>query len=99
MPEAAAGVALFRFEDLCARPLAAGDYLRIAHEFHTIILADVPVLDATRRNEAKRLINLVDTLYDNRVRLIVSAAAEPIHAMARQRRCGDASSSRALRRG
>ena len=77
VPEAAGEVAFFRFEELCGRPLAGSDYLRLAREFHTIILADVPVLDQTRRNEAKRLINLVDTLYDNHVRIVVSAAAEP----------------------
>jgi cell division protein ZapE len=77
VPEAARGVARFSFGDLCSRPLGAGDYLKIAAAFHTIILADVPVLSPAERNEAKRLINLVDSLYDKRVRLIVSAAAEP----------------------
>jgi cell division protein ZapE len=77
VPEAADGVARFSFDDLCAQPLGAGDYLRIADTFHTIILADVPVLAPTRRNEVKRLINLIDTLYDRHVRLIVSAEAEP----------------------
>lgn len=75
--EAAAGVARFTFEELCARPLGAGDYLKIAEAFHTLILSDVPVLQPERRNEAKRLINLIDTLYDRHVRLVVSAAAEP----------------------
>ena len=77
VPEAADGVARFSFEDLCARPLAAGDYLKIAAAFHTVVLADVPVLGADARNEAKRLINLIDSLYDKGVRLVVSAAAEP----------------------
>jgi cell division protein ZapE len=77
VPEAADGVARFSFEELCARPLGAGDYLKIAATFHTLIVDRIPVLDAARRNEAKRLINLVDTLYDARVRLIVSAEAEP----------------------
>lgn len=77
VPEASGGVARFAFSDLCSRPLGAGDYLKIAAAFHTVILADVPVLHSSERNEAKRLINLVDTLYDSRVRLIVSAAAEP----------------------
>src|SRR5262249_19702747 len=77
VPEAADGVARFSFEELCSRPLAAGDYLKIAELFHTIVLADIPVLAAARRNEVKRLILLVDTLYAKHVRLIVSAAAEP----------------------
>jgi cell division protein ZapE len=77
VPRAAGGVARFSFDDLCGRPLAAADYLKIAAAFHTVLVDDVPVLDASRRNEAKRLILLIDTLYDKRVRLIVSAAAEP----------------------
>ena len=77
IPEAAAGVAKFAFEDLCSKPLGSGDYLRIVDAFHTIILADVPVLTHARRNEAKRLIKLIDTLYDKTVRFVVSAEAEP----------------------
>ena len=77
VPEAAAGIAKFEFEDLCSKPLGSGDYLKIADAFHTIILADVPVLNPARRDEAKRLIKLIDTLYDKDIRLIVSAEAEP----------------------
>lgn len=75
--EAAEGVAFVSFADLCSKPLGALDYLAIAEGFHTIILADVPVLDRDRRAEARRFITLVDTLYDQHICLIVSAAAEP----------------------
>jgi cell division protein ZapE len=77
VPMASMGVARFSFRDLCERPLGALDYLHIAHAFHTVILEEIPVLAPDQRNEARRLINLVDTLYDNRVCLIASAAAEP----------------------
>ena len=77
VPKAAMGVARFAFEDLCSQPLAASDFLKIAHEFHTIILDRVPVLDFARRNEAKRFIILVDTLYDHAVKLLASAEAQP----------------------
>jgi cell division protein ZapE len=77
VPLAAHGVARFSFADLCAQPLAAADYLKIAHEFHTIILDRIPVMDFARRNEARRLIMLIDTLYDQRVKLVASAEAEP----------------------
>jgi cell division protein ZapE len=77
VPQAAMGVARFSFDDLCAQPLGAGDYLKIAHEFHTIILDRIPVMDYSRRNEAKRFIILVDTLYDNAVKLLASAQAQP----------------------
>jgi cell division protein ZapE len=77
VPCAAMGVARFSFGDLCGEPLAAADYLRIAHEFHTVVLDRIPVMDHDRRNEAKRFIILIDTLYDNAVKLVASAAAEP----------------------
>ena len=77
VPRAAMGVARFSFHDLCEQPLAAADYLRIAHEYHTIILDHIPVMTFDNRNAAKRFIILIDTLYDMNVKLIASAAAEP----------------------
>ena len=77
VPRAAMGVARFAFHDLCEQPLAASDYLRIAREYHTIILDHVPVMTFDNRNAAKRFINLIDTLYDINVKLIASAEAEP----------------------
>ena len=77
VPRASMGVARFSFHDLCEQPLAAADYLKIAHEFHTVLLDHIPVMDYDRRNEAKRFIILIDTLYDNAVKLVASAEAEP----------------------
>jgi len=77
VPRAAMGVARFTFHDLCERPLAAADYLRIAHEYHAIVLDRIPVMNFETRNAAKRFIILIDTLYDLNVKLIASAAAEP----------------------
>jgi cell division protein ZapE len=77
VPQAARGVARFTFHQLCGLPLGASDYLRIAHEFHTVLVDHIPVMDHGQRNEAKRFIILIDTLYDHAVKLVSSAEAEP----------------------
>jgi len=75
--EAAGGVARFTFSELCEKPLAAADYLAIAERYHTVIIENIPVMQIQHRNEAKRFINLIDTLYDQRVKVVASAQAEP----------------------
>jgi cell division protein ZapE len=74
---AAMGVARFSFHELCEAPLGAADYLRIAHEYHSVVLDRIPVMNFDSRNAAKRFIILIDTLYDMNVKLVASAAAEP----------------------
>ena len=65
------------FADLCAQAYGASDYIALAQRFHTLVLDDIPILDFDRRNEAKRFIILIDTLYEHHVKLVASAAAEP----------------------
>ncbi|RWM16324.1 MAG: cell division protein ZapE [Mesorhizobium sp.] len=77
VPRAAGDAARFSFADLCEKPLGARDYLAIAARFSTVFIDHVPVLGEGKRNEAKRFILLIDTLYDHRMRLVMSAAAAP----------------------
>jgi len=77
VPRAAMGVARLTFGELCEQPLAAADYLRLAREYHTVILDRIPVMNFDARDAAKRFIILIDTLYEANVKLIASAAAEP----------------------
>src|SRR6185437_3434470 len=78
VPCSAQGVARFSFADICEKPLAASDYLRLAHDYHTILIDRIPVMDYAERNAAKRFISLIDTLYDNAVKLMASAEADPL---------------------
>jgi cell division protein ZapE len=78
VPCSAQGVARFSFADLCEKPLAASDYLRLAHDYHTILVDRIPVMDYAERNAAKRFISLIDTFYDNAVKLMASAEADPV---------------------
>jgi cell division protein ZapE len=77
VPRAAGQAARFTFTDLCEKPLAAREYLAITDRYDTLFIDHVPVLDPTLRNPAKRFILLIDTLYDRRIRLVLSAAAPP----------------------
>ena len=61
------------FDELCDRPLGASDYLQIAHYFHTIIIRNVPQLNLKLRSQTRRFITLIDSLYDNRIRIVISA--------------------------
>ncbi|WP_104665536.1 cell division protein ZapE [Ensifer adhaerens] len=77
VPAASGKSARFSFADLCQQPLGAADYLAILERYSTIFVDHVPHLGPHMRNETKRFILLVDTLYDNGARLFASAAAEP----------------------
>lgn len=68
------------FEEICDRPLGAGDYLQLSKIFHTVIIRGVPQLNLKLKSPARRFITLIDTLYDSRVRVIISAD-EPLQRL------------------
>jgi cell division protein ZapE len=74
---AAEGVALVSFDEMCAQPLGPGDYLEIAARFHTMMIRDIPKLGPHNRNEAKRFVTLIDALYEAKVNLVCSAEVPP----------------------
>jgi cell division protein ZapE len=73
-------VVWFEFAELCDGPRSAFDYVELARLFHTMLISGIPVFDETRNDQARRFINLIDELYDRRVKLIASATA-PILAL------------------
>jgi cell division protein ZapE len=67
----------FEFAALCEGPRSPADYVAIASEFQSVIIAGVPVFDDATDNAARRFISVVDEFYDRGVNVIVSAAAAP----------------------
>lgn len=77
IPVTAKGVARIGFAQLCERPLGAEDYIAIAKRYHTIFIEDIPRLGYDRRNEAKRLMTVIDVLYDARRNVVITAEEPP----------------------
>ncbi|MEQ1517980.1 MAG: cell division protein ZapE, partial [Usitatibacteraceae bacterium] len=74
----AKGVIWFTFDELCVKARSQVDYLEIASKYHTVLLSGVPQLHAKDRADVvRRFTWLVDVLYDQRVKLIMSAEVAP----------------------
>ena len=65
------------FEELCATPRSAADYLELAERFHTLVLSGIPAIPDHDYDVAKRFVHLIDVLYDRRRNLVASAAVPP----------------------
>ncbi len=63
----------FKFGDICDGPRSKADYIEIANLYRTVMIAEIPILDWERENQARRFIELVDEFYDRGVHLVVSA--------------------------
>ena len=77
VPKSLKGVAVFSFKRLCGEARGAPDYLAVAQTYHTVILVGIPQMGSENRNEAARFVTLIDALYENKVKLFATAAAEP----------------------
>ncbi|GAA5842336.1 hypothetical protein JCM5353_000763 [Sporobolomyces roseus] len=80
VPWSNGGVARFTFKELCEKALGPADYITLGSEFHTIILDNIPILPLNAKNEARRLITLLDALYETKTRLLAYAEA-PIESL------------------
>tara|TARA_A100001015_G_C15034460_1_gene735256 strand:- start:330 stop:1418 length:1089 start_codon:yes stop_codon:yes gene_type:complete len=76
MNSSGGGVAFFDFKDLCENPLGSSDFLEIADRFKVLFISNIPILDQTKNNEARRFIWLIDALYDRKRFLVASAEVE-----------------------
>ncbi|XP_061167466.1 AFG1-like ATPase [Saccostrea echinata] len=77
LPETCGTILKTDFDSMCKQARGAIDYLEISKEFDTVILENIPKMTLFNKTEARRFITLVDTFYDNKVRLVCSAAAKP----------------------
>ncbi|KAK4853673.1 hypothetical protein QYF36_012621 [Acer negundo] len=75
VPQSFNGVARFKFEYLCGRPVGAADYIAVTKNYHTVFISDIPVTSMRIRDKARRFITLVDELYNHHCCLFCSAAA------------------------
>lgn len=66
-------IAWFAFNELCDKPLGSADYISIAKRFHTVFIEGIPPLSLQELNQTRRLITLIDALYDNGTRIFFSA--------------------------
>ena len=77
VPRQAGSVAWFDFDELCARPLGAADYLALATHYPVILIDRVPRLTTEQRDQARRFMTLIDELYEHRVTAVIAAADRP----------------------
>nr|WP_298896593.1 cell division protein ZapE [uncultured Altererythrobacter sp.] len=77
VPKSLKGVGVFSFKRLCSEARGAPDYLAIARAYHSVIIVGIPQMGKDMRNEAARFVTLIDALYEHRVKLFATAAAEP----------------------
>lgn len=73
------GVAWFAYSALCAGARSQADYIELSKSFHTVLLSNVPQLDQSRDDEARRFIALVDEFYERQVKMLLSCAVELEH--------------------
>jgi cell division protein ZapE len=86
----AGGVVWFDFKVICGWGRSQNDYIDLAKRFHTIVVSGVPRMSMQQADSARRFTLLVDVLYDQRVKLIVSAEAAPDALLLRDGATGDA---------
>jgi len=62
------------FPELCRIPRSQSDYLALARRYPTLILSKLRTIRSDETNLARYLINLIDILYDQKIKLILSSS-------------------------
>lgn len=67
----------FDFMVICGDQRGSADYIEIARQFHTVFISDIPLIDDSKNDKAKRFVNMIDEFYDRNVNLLCSAETKP----------------------
>ncbi|MFV2058618.1 MAG: AFG1/ZapE family ATPase, partial [Thiohalomonadales bacterium] len=59
------------------RPRSGRDYIELANRYRSLFISNVPLLDENIDDMAYRFIQLIDELYDRRIKVAISAALPP----------------------
>jgi cell division protein ZapE len=71
------GIVWFTFEEICGGPRSQNDYIELARCYNTMVVSEIPELPAERDDGARRLINLIDIMYDRNVKFMGSGSCPP----------------------
>lgn len=63
----------FDFTDICGIPRSQKDFLYLAKHYQTVLISNIPVISQNENNLITSFINLIDVLYDARIKLVISA--------------------------
>jgi len=67
----------FEFSEICETPRSSTDYIVLATDFETLLISNIPIMDDSKNDVVQRFIQLVDAVYDHRVKFIATAEASP----------------------
>lgn len=74
VPQASGSCACFTFAEICGTPHSAADYLELSRQYKSFIITDIPQLTMNEKDLARRLITLIDSLYESQAKLVVTSA-------------------------
>jgi len=67
------GISRFDFKDLCNKNIGAEDYIKISEKCNFIVIENIPNFDNNNSNQQQRFITLIDIIYENKIKLLVSS--------------------------
>ena len=58
---------------MCNKNIGAEDYLKISQKCNFIIIENIPNFNDSNSNQQNRFITLIDIIYENKIKLLVSS--------------------------